>query len=58
MSVVADVDMDVGLDVNVVAVVCLDEPASVQAHDSDYVCVYDHVQVHVHVGRPAVTCRW
>ena len=38
-----DVDVDVVLDLVADAVVCL----YVQAHDSDYVSVYDHVQVYV-----------
>jgi hypothetical protein len=36
--------VDVVLDADVVAVVCLD----VQAHDYDSVCVYDHDHVHGH----------
>ena len=48
-----DVDLDVVLDADVVAVVCLDvrRTRAVQAHDSDsdYVHVQVQVQVHVHV---------
>jgi hypothetical protein len=40
-----DVDLDVVLDVVADPVVCMD----VQAHDSDYVRVYDHDHVHVQV---------
>jgi len=46
-----DVAVNVVVDVVAVAVVCLDA-RNVQAHDSDYVSVYDHVQVHVHDARP------
>jgi hypothetical protein len=47
------VDLDVVVDADVVAVVCLHEHAVVQAHDyvSDYVYDYVQVHVHVHVGR-------
>jgi len=42
------VNVDVVLDVVADAVVCLDA-GGVQAHDSDYDSVWDHVHVDVHV---------